>query len=318
MQDFSGKLAVVTGAATGIGRELARQLANDGCHLALCDISVETLAATVSDCQARGPEGLRVTGHRCDVAVEASVLAFRDELRAQHESEHIDLLFNNAGVGGGGSFLRGDRAEWERTFDTCWFGVYFCTRAFMPMLVKSEQACLVNVSSVNGFWASLTAGVPHTAYSAAKFAVKGFTEALLTDLKVNAPHVKAFVVMPGHVGTDIGLNSRKLHGRPAPSEMDADELALLRKQIKSMGMPADQLADDQLRGYMQQRLEDFRDKAPTSAAQAAGIVLDAVRRGQWRILVGEDAKRLDAAVRAEPEQAYEPDFAAKNGPGRRG
>jgi NAD(P)-dependent dehydrogenase (short-subunit alcohol dehydrogenase family) len=110
------------------------------------------------------------------------------------------MLFNNAGIGGGGSFLVDDRAEWERTFGVCWFGVYYCSRAFMPLLVASDEGYIVNTSSVNGFWASLGPNIAHTAYSAAKFAVKGFSEALINDLRVNAPHVKVAVVMPGHIG----------------------------------------------------------------------------------------------------------------------
>src|SRR5207249_4408893 len=112
-----------------------------------------------------------------------------------------------------------DRAEWERTFGVDWWGVYYCSRAFVPLLIASDEGCLVNTSSVNGFWASLGPQVPHTAYSAAKFAVKGFTEALITDFRMNAPHVKAAVVMPGHIGTDIFNNSRRVHGQPAPEDM---------------------------------------------------------------------------------------------------
>src|SRR5258705_5446667 len=82
------------------------------------------------------------------------------------------------------------RDEWERTFNICWVGVYNCTRAFLPMMLKAEEGHIVNTSSVNGFWASVGPRIPHTAYSAAKFAVKGFTEALITDLKINAPHIK--------------------------------------------------------------------------------------------------------------------------------
>ena len=135
-------------------------------------------------------------------------LRFRDEVRgAQHETDHINLLFNNAGIGGGGSFLLADREEWDRTFGVCWGGVYNCSRAFVPLLVASDAGYLVNTSSVNGFWASLGPGIAHTAYSTAKFAVKGFSEALLEDFRINAPHVKVAVVMPGHIGTDIVLNT---------------------------------------------------------------------------------------------------------------
>src|SRR3546814_6338155 len=119
------------------------------------------------------------------------MMRFRDEVLAAHDTDHVNLVFNNAGIGGGGSFLTASREEWERTFGVRWGGVYNGSRAFLPLLVASDEGYLVNTSSVNGFWASLGPGVPHTAYSAAKFAVKGFTEALLEDLRLNAPHVKA-------------------------------------------------------------------------------------------------------------------------------
>ena len=122
----------------------------------------------------------------------------------------IHLLFNNAGIGGGGSLFTNTREQWERTFNICWGGVYLGVRTFLPLLVKADEAHIVNTSSVNGFWASIGMGVPHTAYSAAKFAVKGFSEALINDLRLNAPHVKCSVVMPGHIGTSIVSNTRQV------------------------------------------------------------------------------------------------------------
>jgi len=185
-----------------MGRELARQLADAGAHVAMCDVSEENMAQTRSLCLARGAK-VRVTTHLADVSVERQVLAFRDAVAAEHRTDHVDLLFNNAGIGGGGSFVRDDREEWDKTFAVCWGGVYNTSRAFLPLLLASREAHLVNTSSVNGFWASLGPNSAHTAYSAAKFAVKGFSEALINDFKLNAPHVKVSVVMPGHIGTSI-------------------------------------------------------------------------------------------------------------------
>ena len=105
----------------------------------------------------------------------------------EHDTDHVNLVFNNAGIGGGGSFVTGDRAEWDRTFGVDWGGVYNCCRAFVPLLVASDDGYLVNTSSVNGFWASLGPGIPHTAYSAAKFAVKGFSRGAARGL----PHQRA-------------------------------------------------------------------------------------------------------------------------------
>ncbi len=308
MKEFRGRIAVVTGGGTGMGRELARQLAAEGCHVAMCDVSAEHMEETKALCKRQAPPGTRVTTHLCDVSDERQMLAFRDAVQEEHATDHVHLLFNNAGIGGGGSFLQTSREEWDRTFAICWGGVYYGTRAFLPLLVASREAHIVNTSSVNGFWAVLGPNIPHTAYSAAKFAVKGFTEALITDLRLNAPHVEVSVVMPGHVGTSIVMNSAAVLGRPSPKEMTSEDLQPVRDQMAHQGIARDALSDDQLRAALQKIGEDFRDKAPLTAAAAATIILDGVRSGTWRILVGEDAKALDRMVRAAPEEAYEPDF----------
>src|SRR5205814_1904557 len=215
---------------------------------------------------------------------ETQVLRFRDAVSAQHDTDKLHLLFNNAGIGGGGSLFRNSRAQWERTFNICWGGVYLCTRAFLPLMMKADEAHIVNTSSVNGFWASIGPGRPHTAYCAAKFAVKGFTEALMPDLAVNAPHIKAYIVMPGHIGTEIVANSRKI--------LSGDEIDVpaVRKALKAQGTDLSALSDDQVRGMVRAQADGFRDNAPTSAAQAAKIILDGVRNDHWRILVGKDAE----------------------------
>jgi NAD(P)-dependent dehydrogenase (short-subunit alcohol dehydrogenase family) len=173
----------------------------------------------------------------------------------------------------------------------------------MPLLVASDEGHIINTSSVNGFWASLGPGIPHTAYSTAKFAVKGFTEALLEDLKINAPHVNASVVMPGHIGTDIMINSRKVLTNSDGELSDAD----IDEMRKTMGarMPLDGLDNEAIRGFIKMMGEGFRDNAPTTAAQAATIILDGVKSNTWRILVGDDAVALDESVRRDPIAAYE-------------
>src|SRR5215217_4998703 len=184
MKDFAGRTAVVTGGGSGMGRELVRQLVAEGCNVAMCDISVAGMAETQRLCETVGlPQGLQLTTHVADVADAAQVERFRDEVVNRHDIDRVHLLFNNAGIGGGGSMIAHTREEWERTFNICWGGVYNCTRAFLPMLQRSDEGHIVNTSSINGFWASIGPRVPHTAYSAAKFAVKGFTEALITDLR---------------------------------------------------------------------------------------------------------------------------------------
>ncbi len=307
MKDFRGRIAVITGGGTGMGRSLAEQLAAEGCHVAMCDVSTENMEETRRLCEARAPSGVRVSTHACDVSDERQVTAFRDAVKATHETDHINLLFNNAGIGGGASFLLDDRAEWERTFGVCWFGVYYCSRAFLPLLVASDDGYIVNTSSVNGFWACLGPGTAHSAYSTAKFAVKGFTEALLVELRLEAPHVKAAVVMPGHVGTSIVINTMKQLGKPA-LEMSAQDVARVREQMLKRGFPAADLDDDQIRSLVHQLALGFRDNAPLSADQAATIILDGVRNDAWRILVGDDARAIDHQVRESPETAYDQSF----------
>jgi NAD(P)-dependent dehydrogenase (short-subunit alcohol dehydrogenase family) len=309
VEQFEGRIAVVTGGGTGMGRELARQLSAAGCHVAMCDVSADDMADTKALCDAESPAGTRVTTHVADVSNEAQVVAFRDAVVAAHcvDRPHIDLLFNNAGIGGGGSFVSDERATWERTFNVCWGGVYLCARAFMPLLIASESSRIINTSSVNGFWASLGSGQAHTAYSAAKFAVKGFSEALITDLRMNAPHVKVSVVMPGHIGTSIVMNSYRAHGAE-PKELSADQIDAIRRRLAGQGIDLGGVSDEDIRLGMQAQAEGFRDNAPTSAAAAAAVILDGVRAGRWRILVGDDAHRLDELVRADPASAYDPVF----------
>lgn len=312
MENFSGKMAVITGGGTGMGRSLCQALVNAGCHIALCDVVEENMAETKALCEA-GNSAVRVSTHICDVSVEADMLRFQTEVAAVH-GETIDLLFNNAGIGGGGGFVSGDREEWEKTFSVCWYGVYYGCRAFLPMLLASEEGHIINTSSVNGFWASLGPTVPHTAYAAAKFAVKGFSEALITDLRLNAPHIAVSVVMPGHIGTSIAINSGKILGHTPPLEMSETEIKEVRERLMSQPGPMSEaimnVSDDQLRTLMHHRGIEFRDNAPMTADQAADVILAGVKAKQWRILVGEDAERLDERVRQNPWNVYELDFSA--------
>jgi NAD(P)-dependent dehydrogenase (short-subunit alcohol dehydrogenase family) len=268
------------------------------------------MAETRQLCEAAGvPQGLRITEHLADVSDRDQVERFRDAVAAQHATDKIHLLFNNAGIGGGRSFVQSSREEWERTFNICWGGVYNGSRAFLPMLLKAEEGHIVNTSSVNGFWAALGARVPQTAYGAAKFAVKGFTEALINDLKVNAPHIKCSVVMPGHIGTAIGTNTRLIQG--GGDRLTEAQVAQIRARIAAAGRDVAHLSADDIRRLVAERERRFRDEAPTSAAEAATIILDGVKAERWRILVGQDAEIIDEMVRADPEHAYEDDFFAR-------
>ena len=293
--ELAGRIAVVTGGGTGMGRELVRRLAAAGAHVAACDLNADELVRT-AELAASSASDVRITTHDCDVTDADAVAAFAADAAAQHDTDHINLLFNNAGIGGGGSFVIDDqRAAWDKTFEVCWNGVLNCARAFMDMLVRSDAGAIVNTSSINGFWATIGPGLPHTSYCAAKFAVKGFTEALMVDLAVHAPHVSAHVVMPGHIGTSIALNSFSAHGVDIP---------LIRKNMAARGIDLDAFSDEEVEALITDRNTRFRDDAPTTASQAAEIILSDVLAGRWRILVGDDAYAIDRAVRADPEAAY--------------
>jgi NAD(P)-dependent dehydrogenase (short-subunit alcohol dehydrogenase family) len=311
VKDVNGKIAVITGGGTGMGRELARQLVAEGASVAMCDVLADNMAETKRICEADGlPHGVRVTTHVADVADEAAMMRFAAEVARDHRTDKVHLLFNNAGIGGGASFINAPREEWDRVFNICWNGVYFGCRAFMPMLLQAEEGAVVNTSSANGFWAALMPNVTHTAYSAAKFAVKGFTEALITDFRNNAPHLKAHIVMPGGVGTPIGINSRRvLVGDNVPlTEAEKDQM---RQRFAAMGIAgAVEMDEEALLETQRERVKFFETNAPTTAAKAARIILDGVKAGRWRILVGEDVTRLDRRVRKHPEAAYDVDFPA--------
>ena len=263
--DFEGRLAVVTGAGSGIGRELVAALAGAGAHVAACDIRKQAVTITAREVGRRFPDVL-VTAHACDVADPDSVAAFRDEVVDQHDAVGVHVLVNNAAVVGGASFVAGNPTEWERTFDVAWTGTYQCTRAFLPLMMKAERGVLVNVASVNALWASVGPGSPHTAYSTAKFAVRGFTESLIADFAKNAPHLSAVLVVPGRVRTAMPT--------PPPS---------WRRALNSL----------------------VADVGPMSASDAAAEIMTGLGRGTWRIVIGEDARRIDDRVRSDPDSAYD-------------
>ena len=309
MKEFAGKTAVITGGGTGMGRELARQLVAEGCSVAMCDVSAKAMAETVRLIETDGrPQGTKVTTHIADVSLEAALITFREELKEQQQIDHIHLLFNNAGIAGGGSMVTDSRASWEKTFNVCWGGVYLGVRTFLPMLMAADEGHIINTSSVNGFWATIGPNVSHTSYAAAKFAVKGFTEALVTDLRLTAPHIKCSVVMPGHIGTSIAANSRKVQMGTESDDLSAEEIAQTRERATSAGMDLSQVTDAMISAMATERARSFLEDAPMTAAAAATVILDGVRSERWRILVGDDAHTLDEWVRKDPERAYEPEF----------
>jgi NAD(P)-dependent dehydrogenase (short-subunit alcohol dehydrogenase family) len=184
--ELQGMLGVVTGGGTGMGRAICEALASEGCSVALCDVDMEAAAETQRICRSISPTGT-ISTHSCDVSSEESVESFRDAVvKAHGDAGSINLLFNNAGIAGGGSFLGSieDRTKWDKTFAVDWGGVYNCCRCFLPLLVASEQACVLNTSSVNGFWATVGAASMHTAYSAG---------AMLSDVSTCLPLATALI-----------------------------------------------------------------------------------------------------------------------------
>ena len=158
------------------------------------------------------------------------------------------------------------------------------TRAFLPMLLRSPEGHVVNTSSVNGFRATLGANFPHTAYSAAKFAVKGFTESRITDFRFNAPHLRALVVMPGHVGTGIARNSGTILGSRGADDLTDEEVEAQREVWHAQGRFTDPNASvEEIRQVMRSFIENF-EKGGLTPDQAATIILDGIKADEWRIL----------------------------------
>jgi NAD(P)-dependent dehydrogenase (short-subunit alcohol dehydrogenase family) len=278
---FGGKLAVVTGAGSGMGRELVLQLVADGCHVAMCDLNADTLEETLALAAKANPAGVTISSFTADASNRGAMEAFAEHVRGEHATDHLDLLFNNAGVGGGESFIVTDEKEWERTFDVCWGCVYQPTRVFLPMLMASSASFIVNTSSATGLYPSLGPVSPVSAYGSAKAAVIGFTEGLLTDLQTHAPNVRPILVMPGRVASSIAANATRFHDRDSRTDTDDSD-----RQLRH-----DQEAEFDSGGYV-------------SSAAAAKVILDGIKAGKWRILIGDDAVMIDRMVRRHPEMAY--------------
>jgi NAD(P)-dependent dehydrogenase (short-subunit alcohol dehydrogenase family) len=254
---LQGRTAVVTGAAGGIGRGIALSLARRRCHLALLDIDAAALARTAAEI---ATHGVHVSEHHLDVADREAVAAFPPRVIAEHSG--VDLLVNNAGVALGGTFEEVTEADFEWLFGINFWGVVRMTRAFLPLLHKSEEARIVNVSSLFG----LIAPPGQTAYAASKFAVRAFSESLRHELA--ATRIGVTVVHPGGIATSIAKNSRQ------PQNLTDDEAAERRKFFES-----------------------FLTMPPEVAGE---IITRGVENREARILVGSDAKRAALLERLMP------------------
>lgn len=251
---FRGKVAVVTGAGSGIGRALAVDLAGRGARLAVSDIDSHGLAETVRQVEALAAE---VRSDHLDVGERAAVFAYADAVVEQFGV--VNIVFNNAGISFSGEVEVSEFKDMERIMDIDYWGVVNGTKAFLPHLVASGDGHVVNISSLFG----LLAMPSQSAYNAAKFAVRGFTESLRQEMIIAKRPVKVSCVHPGGIKTNIVRNGTAAAG--------TDNAAVA------------ELFDAKL--------------AKTTATEAARVILRGVEKGHARILVGADAKALDALVR---------------------
>jgi NAD(P)-dependent dehydrogenase (short-subunit alcohol dehydrogenase family) len=263
MKSFQNKVAAITGAASGIGRGLAVELARAGCDLALSDVNEEGLEETAAEARARG---VVVTTERVDVADRDAVHAWADRVVADHGK--VNLIFNNAGVALAGTVEGMSYEDFEWLMGINFWGVVHGTKAFLPHLKASQEGHIVNVSSVFGL-----AGIPgQSAYNSAKFAVRGFTDALRQELEITESGVSATSVHPGGIKTNIARASR------------------VHESIRDLGLDADSDAN----------ADQFEKAAMTSPKKAAQIILRAVQADQRRVLVGPDAYVFDWVTRLLP------------------
>ena len=261
MKSFSGRVAAVTGAGSGIGRALALALARRGCHLALSDVDEAGLARTV---EAARRAGVTVSAARVDVTDREAVYAWAD--RAADEHGGINLVFNNAGVALGSMIEGGGYEDFEWLFCINFWGVVYGTKAFLPHLRASGDGHVVNVSSVF----ALISVPGQGAYNASKAAVRAFTEALRMELELSGAPVSATSVHPGGIKTSIARSAR------------SDE------SLRSLGVSPEESR------------KNFETLFVTEPEAAAEAILKAVRKNRRRVLVGRDAYVIDALARLLP------------------
>ena len=264
MQHFDGRVAAITGAASGIGRALAIDLASRGAHLALSDVDEAGLAETVARCEGHP---VKVTSQRVDVADRAAMFAWADQVVADHGK--VNLIFNNAGVALGATVEAMSYEDLEWLMGINFWGVVHGTKAFLPHLKTSGEGHIVNLSSVFG----LLSIPSQSAYNAAKFAVRGFTDALRMELEIDGAPVSCTTVHPGGIKTNIAKNAR----------MDESVTEIT----------GDGHAND-----------EFDRLLITSPEKAARQILAAVKADKRRALIGPDAKGIDLISRL-PAAVYQ-------------
>ena len=262
--NLANRVAVITGAGSGIGRATALAMARRGCHLALADIDEAAVRDSVATAQALG---VRATAHRLDVADRAAVAAFPDAVSRAHK--RVDLVMNNAGVALGGTFEQVSEADFDWLLEINFHGVVRMTRAFLPLLHQSDDARIINVSSIYG----IITPPGQAAYSASKFAVRGFSNVLRHELEGSTVGVS--VVHPGGVATSIARNAR------IPAGASGDEVERGRKVMeKLLRMPPEQAGEIIVRGIEKRRARILVG----SDAKAAAFLERLAPVGYWNLL----------------------------------
>jgi NAD(P)-dependent dehydrogenase (short-subunit alcohol dehydrogenase family) len=276
MKTFKNKVAVITGAGSGMGRYLAILLAKDGADVCICDVNEKTLGETSAMLR---KFNVSVSSHLLDVSDKESIEALPQKVIDQHGK--VDLVFNNAGVTAGAHFKDMDENNWDWVMGINFNGVVNSTRAFIPHMINNSEAAIVNTSSIFGMVA-----VPgQTVYHATKFAVRGFTESLALEMKQTNPNLQIHCVHPGHIGTNIAATARM-------SDEDFNDNET-RPSIFSKNAPKTQ----------QEMGELFREGG-MHPSKAAKIILNGVKKKKSRIFIGLDARLLDLSQRLFPKHYH--------------
>ncbi len=270
MKDFKEKVALITGAGSGIGRALAVELADSGCSLALVDWNADSLAETKLLLEKKN---VAVSTHAFDISDREKVSNLPNQVLSHHNQ--IDMVFNNAGLSIVGSVKEVDEGDWNFGLDILLNSVIQMTTVFLPLLEKRPEAAIINTSSIFGLFS-----VPkQSIYNVGKFGVKAFTESLALEMEVSDSPVEVYCVFPGHIGTNI-YSSAKF------KSFEADDAG-----AAIFGANA---ATKEEAGI------NFRHNAPSSPEHAAKVILKNIKKKNKRILIGIDAHFYDLMSRLFP------------------
>ena len=269
MQSFKDKVAVITGAGSGMGRELAINLAKENCNVVICDINKKTIQETEEIIR---KYNVSCTALNLDLKEEKNISTLLETTLKNFSK--VDLLFNNAGVVAPSSFLNLSEKDWDWCNDINFNALVKLTRIFLPHLMKNEEAALINTSSIFGIITTPN----NTVYHSSKFAVRGFTESLAMELRDEKIQIHS--VYPGHIGTNIVLDAK----------FDKDFLSTNTNK-------AEDTDNDPV--TIQEFGSTFRDTG-MSPDKAAKIILKGVKKNKKRIFVGLDAKVMEIAQRITP------------------